>query len=131
MGGKVAVNNWNQLSHRLAALARTVRDRIQTSLALEAGSGPLTQLLQACRTTLVHHLAGEGFADMYAQTITYGLLSARITDPTRPATTTLPAHLRTNPLLKALVADSLLLQKPGDFPGGGPAESSGSGGSDS
>lgn len=99
----MVVNTWKQLSQRLAALARTVRDRIRTALALEAGSGPLTQLLRACRTTLVHHLDGAGFADMYAQTITYGLLSARITDPARPTTATLPAHLRTHPFLKELV----------------------------
>ncbi|MXZ82866.1 MAG: hypothetical protein F4Z10_04095 [Synechococcus sp. SB0666_bin_14] len=102
-GGGAVVSTWKQLSQRMAALARTVRDRIRTALALEAGSGPLTQLLRACRTTLVHHLDGAGFADMYAQTITYGLLSARITDPTRPTTATLTAHLRTHPFLKELV----------------------------
>ena len=103
----VVVTTWKQLSEHLAALTRTVRDRLRTALALETGSGPLSQLLQACQTTLVHHLDGAGFADTYAQTVTYGLLAARITDPARPTTATLPAHLRTHPLLKALVEASL------------------------
>ena len=101
--GGVVVNTWKQLSQRLATLARAIRDHLRTALALEAGSGPLTQLLKTFRTTLVHHLDGDGFADMYAQTVTYGLLSARITDPAQPTTATLAAHLQTHPFLKELM----------------------------
>ena len=97
------VNTWKQLSEGLAALARTIRDHVRAGLALGPPSGPLTTLMKTFRTTLVHDLDGAGFADMYAQTVTYGLLSARITDPTRPTTDTLAAHMRTNPLLKELM----------------------------
>ena len=40
---------------------------------------------------------------MYAQTIAYGLLSARITDPARRTADELAAHMQTNPFLKELM----------------------------
>ena len=92
-----------QLSERLAKLARAIRDRIRTALAIETQSGPLTKLMKAFQTALIHDLDEAGFADMYAQTITYGLLSARITDPKRRTTDDLVAHVRTNPFLKELL----------------------------
>ena len=98
-----------RLSERLAELARAIRDRIQTALAIETGSGKLTQLLKAFQTTLVNDLDETGFADMYAQTIAYGLLSARITDPTQPSADDLSAHMRTNPFLRELMETFLHL----------------------
>src|SRR5581483_8924165 len=50
---------------------------------------------------LIHDLEAEGFADMYAQTIAYGLLSARISNPIGGSTAeSLPV---TNPFLKELL----------------------------
>ena len=92
-----------QLSERLAELARAIRDRIRTALAIETEAGPLTRLMRAFQTALVHDLDEAGFADMYAQTITYGLLSARITDPARRTVDDLAAHMRTNPFLRELM----------------------------
>ena len=92
-----------QLSERLAKLARAIRYRIRMALAIETQSGPLTKLMKAFQTALIHDLDEAGFADMYAQTITYGLLSARITDPKRRTTDDLVAHVRTNPFLKELL----------------------------
>ena len=92
-----------QLSERLAELARAIRNRIGTALAIETESGPLTKLTKAFQTALVHDLDEAGFADMYAQTIAYGLLSARITEPARRTADDLPAHMRTNPFLKELM----------------------------
>ena len=92
-----------QLSERLAELARAIRDRIRTALAIETESGSLTKLMKAFQTALVHDLDEAGFADMYAQTIAYGLLSARITDPSRRTADDLAAHMRTNPFLKELM----------------------------
>ena len=65
-----------QLSEHLAELARAIRDRTRTALAIETMSGPLTKLMKAFQTVLIHDLSNAEFADMYAQTITYGLLSA-------------------------------------------------------
>ena len=92
-----------QLSERMAELARAIRDRIRTALAIETESGPLTKLMNAFQTALVHDLDEAGFADMYAQTITCGLLSARITDPVRRTADDLAAHMRTNPFLRELM----------------------------
>ena len=97
------ISTSKQLSERLAELARAIRDRIRTALAIETEAGPLTQLMKAFQTALVHDLDEAGFADMYAQTITYGLLSARITDPARRTADDLAAHMRTNPFLKELM----------------------------
>ena len=91
------------LSERLAELARALRDRIRAALVIETDAGPLTTLMKAFRTALVHDLVETGFADMYAQTIAYGLLSARITDPERRRADNLAAHMRTNPFLKELM----------------------------
>ena len=63
---------------RLADLARAIRDRIQTVLAIETENGPLTKLMKAFQQALIHDLSADDFADMYAQTIAYGLLSARV-----------------------------------------------------
>ena len=92
-----------QLSERLAELARAICDRIRTALDIETESGSLTKLMKAFQTALVHDLDEAGFADMYAQTIAYGLLSARITDPARPTADDLAAHMRTNPFLRELM----------------------------
>ena len=92
-----------ELSERLAALACAIRDRTKTALAIESETGPLTKLMKAFQTALVHDLDEAGFADMYAQTIAYGLLSARITDPARRTADDFAAHMRTNPFLRELL----------------------------
>ncbi|MBR1255191.1 hypothetical protein JQ634_15960 [Bradyrhizobium sp. AUGA SZCCT0240] len=91
------------LSIRLAELARAIRDRIKAALTIENDAGPLTKLMKAFQETLVHDLDGDGFADMYAQTIAYGLLSARIADPTKKTADDFAAHMRTNPFLRELM----------------------------
>ena len=92
-----------ELSERLAELARAIRDRIRTALAIETETGSLTKLMKAFQTALVHALDKAGFADMYAQTIAYGLLSARITDPARRTADDFAAHMRTNPFLREMM----------------------------
>lgn len=96
-----------QLSARLAELAKAIRDRAMAVLSIENESGRLTQLMEAFRDTLVHDLDEDGFADMYAQTIAYGLLSARITDPGQATADDFASHMRTNPFLRALLASFL------------------------
>ena len=91
------------LSQRLAALARAIRDRTKTAIAIETETGPLTELMKDFQTALVHDLDEAGFADMCAQTIAYGLLSARITDPARRTADDFAAHMRTNPFLRELM----------------------------
>ena len=91
------------LSARLAELARAIRDRARSALKIESESGPLTKLMKAFQTALLDDLDADRFADMYAQTIAYGLLSARIADPSRHTTDGLATHMRTNPFLRELM----------------------------
>lgn len=66
------------LAEELARLARGIRDKAKRMLAAESDKGPLTRLYKAFQTALIHDLTPESFADTYAQTITYGLLTAAI-----------------------------------------------------
>src|SRR5262249_8491674 len=97
------VTTSKELSIRLAELARAIRDRIKTALRIETENGPLKKLMKAFQEALIHDLDADGFADMYAQTIAYGLLSARIADPQKKTTDDFAAHMRTNPFLRELM----------------------------
>lgn len=97
------VTTSKELSIRLAKLAGDIRDRIKTALAVETDRGPLKKLMKAFQDALVHDLDADGFADMYAQTIAYGLLSARIADPHKKTVDDFAAHMRTNPFLRELM----------------------------
>ena len=66
------------LAIQLADLARKIRVKINAALAVESAHGKLTKLMTAFRESLIHDLKPDDFADMYAQTIAYGLLSARV-----------------------------------------------------
>jgi hypothetical protein len=66
------------LAESLAAFARSIRDAAKTLMGAETERGPLRKLHKAFQTALIHDLTEEGFADTYAQTITYGLLTAAI-----------------------------------------------------
>ena len=92
------------LAKELAHLAKNIRDRINTALAIESKSGPLTKIMNAFQEALIDDLEPDGFADMYAQTIAYGLLSARITNPSGDTADGLANSMPiTNPFLKELM----------------------------
>lgn len=103
LGHNEVINTAKDLSIRLAELASNIRDRIKVALAIESETGPLTKLLNAFQSSLVSDLDADGFADMYAQTIAYGLLSARITDPTKKTIDDFTSHMQTSPFLKELL----------------------------
>ena len=70
-----------RLAERMARTARDLRSQIKDALDAEAGSGPFSTLMEEIRTQLVSDVNDDKFADMCAQTLTYGLLSSRVTDP--------------------------------------------------
>ena len=109
LGYREAITTAQQLSVRLAELAKVTRDRIHGALEIESERSRITRLMKAFSETLVHDLDADGFADMVAQTIAYGLLSARITDPQRASADDLAHHMRTNPLLRDLMSAFLEL----------------------
>ncbi len=99
-----------ELAIRLAELARSIRDRIQTVLNIETDKGPLRKLMTAFQQALIHDLTESDFADMYAQTIAYGLLSARIANPKHNTADAVATHIPlTNPFLKELMETFLHL----------------------
>jgi predicted helicase len=102
-GHNEIINTAKELSERLAELASSIRNRIKSALIIESDTGPLTKLMKAFQSSLVHDLNADGFADMYAQTIAYGLLSARITDPSKKTVDDFTSHMRTSPFLKELL----------------------------
>ena len=71
------VSSPKELAGRMANLAKLVRDTISRALADEDKGGTLHQQFEGFRKTLLHDLTPEAFADMYAQTIAYGLFAAR------------------------------------------------------
>jgi predicted helicase len=103
LGHREVITTAERLSIRLAELAGAIRDRIRAAMAIESPRGPLTKLMKAFQESLLHDLDAEGFADMYAQTISYGLLSSRIADPTRKTADDFAAHMRTSPFLRELM----------------------------
>jgi hypothetical protein len=72
------INTSDMLAEAMAVLAKRIRDAAQTLIDRETDHGPLRKLHAAFKLNLIHDLTEEGFADTYAQTITYGLLTAAI-----------------------------------------------------
>ncbi len=70
-----------ELAVRLAELAKSIRKRANRILAIETEKGMLRNLHKAFKEALIHDLNEDDFADMYAQTIAYGLLTARVSRP--------------------------------------------------
>lgn len=66
------------LAVQMARLAQRIRKRALKVLEVESDKGPLRKMMEAFKEALIHDLDDDGFADMYAQTITYGLLTARV-----------------------------------------------------
>jgi hypothetical protein len=73
------------LARELARVARNIYDAAIALMKVESSRGPLRKMHEAFRTALIHDLKQEGFADTYAQTITYGLLTAAISRTDRSA----------------------------------------------
>jgi hypothetical protein len=70
-----------ELAERMAALARMTRNLIEETFRRESEEGTLHAQLKAFRETLIPFLTPAQFADMYAQTIAYGLFAARVRTP--------------------------------------------------
>lgn len=104
-----AVTTAKDLALALAYLARAIRTRANEVLVVEGPSGPLTLLYQAFKANLMADLTHDRFADMYAQTITYGLFAARVSRTSGglvadDAALMIPS---TNPFLQDLLQDFL------------------------
>lgn len=76
---KAKVRNPTELAQELAYRARYLRRLAVKQLEEEQDKGPLRNLYNAFKEALVHDQTEDEFADAFAQTITYGLLTARWT----------------------------------------------------
>ena len=72
------INDSKSLAKLLAVLAARIRQRANAVLALETSKGPLRTMAKAFRDSLISDLSDDKFADMYAQTVTYGMFAARV-----------------------------------------------------
>ena len=76
---KAKVRNPTELAQELAYRARYLRRLAVQQLGDEPEKGPLRNLFNTFKKTLIHDQTEDEFADAFAQTITYGLLTARWT----------------------------------------------------
>ena len=100
----------NALAHHMAAKARLLARVIEQALHKDAGDAnenskgnDLQNQLAVFKKHLIHDIDRETFADIYAQTVAYGMFAARLHDPTpdtftrREAAELIPAA---NPFLR-------------------------------
>lgn len=97
-----------ELAIKLADLAKRIRKRANHVLAIETEKGPLRKLHKAFQEALIHDLNEDDFADMYAQTIAYGLLAARVSRPLGITADNVADMVPiTNPFLKEMLSTFL------------------------
>jgi hypothetical protein len=103
------INDSKTLAIAMAELAKRIRRRVNTVLTLESGTGHLRQMHKAFKDNLITDLSEDAFADMFAQTITYGLFTARASRETGALVADNLADMvpSTNPFLKELLGSFL------------------------
>lgn len=80
-GYREGIRSAKALSARMAEVARDVRDEVRGMYEVETEGGPIRALYKDVREQLLGDLTPDRFADVYAQTMVYGLLTARIAHP--------------------------------------------------
>lgn len=83
---RTVVRDSKAMAKALAALARRIRTRATELIEAQTAQGSLVKLHAAFKEALIHDLTPQGFADTYAQTIAYGLLSTAISRVSRALT---------------------------------------------
>jgi predicted helicase len=103
----MVIGSAKELAMRMASLARLIRDTIDATFKAEGenATGSLHSQLEGFRRVLIHDLTPDRFADMYAQTICYGLFAARCNHHSPEPFTRMNALFdlpRTNPFLRRM-----------------------------
>lgn len=109
-GYRQTIRDAATLTAQLAAEAQGIRNRILAILEVESANGYVHLLYDKFKNTLIHDMTETQFADMYAQTVVYGLFSARCMDDTQEdfsATEAVDCIPNTNPFLKSLMRECL------------------------
>ena len=81
-----SITNPENLAKMMAGKSRLLADVIEQSLKSDkigaVSNSELTQQKEAFEEHLIKDITNKQFADMYAQTITYGMFAARLNDDT-------------------------------------------------
>lgn len=96
-----------ELATRMAATAQLIREAIEKAFRSEEGGGALHAQMEGFRQVLLPDLSPEQFADMYAQTLCYGLFAARCNVAAGMLFTRVQAAYdipKTNPFLRRMFA---------------------------
>jgi predicted helicase len=99
------IESASDLAIRLASLAKTIRQAIHASFEFEAEDRWLRKWLKAFQEVLIKNLKEEDFANMFAETLAYGLFAARVhCDDLKTFSRVTAAHVlpRTNVFLQKL-----------------------------
>lgn len=72
------INSAADLAFRLAALAKTIKGAIEATFEFESEDKWLRKWLKAFQEVLIKDLNEEDFANMFAETLAYGLFAARV-----------------------------------------------------
>lgn len=81
------IKSSKKLAQMMAAKARLLSQVIEKALTSDETNhedSTLKDQMEAFKQILIHDITPKGFADVYAQTIAYGLFAARLHDPTLP-----------------------------------------------
>jgi hypothetical protein len=81
------INSSKKLAEMMAGKARLLSDVIEKALTSDETyneNSTLIDQMNAFKQILIHDITPKGFADVYAQTISYGMFAARLHDPTLP-----------------------------------------------
>ncbi|MCY4465980.1 MAG: N-6 DNA methylase [Chloroflexi bacterium] len=101
-----SVNSAQELAERLARSAQFIAHFIEKDLKSSTPSANLQNQMAAFQKTLLPDLDIASFADMYAQTLAYGLFASRVNYPGDPSKFSLLGAAedipRTNPFLRDL-----------------------------
>ena len=109
-GYKQTIQDASTLTVQLAVEAQAIKQRILEILEVETSNGYVHLLYEKFKNTLIHDMTEKQFADMYAQTVVYGLFSARCMDDTQEdfsAAEAVECIPNTNPFLKSLMKECL------------------------
>ena len=73
----VYVKSAKELAERMAGMAKLLKMAVDRTFKREGERGSLHEQYEAFKDVLIHELTEEQFADMYTQTLVYGLFCAR------------------------------------------------------
>jgi predicted helicase len=106
----ITIKNPKKLAEMMAGKARLLCDIINNALEEDAKTDIHTDLIEqynSFKKILIHDITHKSFADVYAQTIVYGMFAARLHDPTLPSFSRQEAAElipKSNPFLRKLFA---------------------------